>query len=109
MKLLSFTALLLAASLVGAQDNTPPWLSIMQQADTDGDGRISMDEVKEYTHGKDYPGFQTFMADHFVDFDKDNDAMVGVDEMRAGISRLGITDADLTKGFVHGFRFISAH
>jgi Ca2+-binding EF-hand superfamily protein len=49
------------------------------------------------------------MADNFIEFDKDNDTMISVDEMRAGLSRLGMSDADLAKGFVQGFRFISAH
>ncbi|MFO1435379.1 MAG: hypothetical protein U1F34_03055 [Gammaproteobacteria bacterium] len=109
MKLSSLTAMLLAATLANAQDSAPPWLKVMQQADTDGDGRISMDEVKEYAHGTDNPGFQAFMADHFVEFDKDNDTMVDQDEMRAGIARLGISDTELAKGFAQGFRFISAH
>lgn len=93
--------------LANAQSTVPPWHEAMTRADTDKDGKVDMDEVKEFSHIKEYLGFQAFMADHFIALDQDNDGMVSDEEMKLGITRMGMTDEEIANGFIRGFAFMS--
>lgn len=99
-----FMFMALAAS---ALEGEPPWMQVVRQADTDADGSVSMNEVKEYAHNDEYVGFQAFMADHFITLDTNEDGMVSVEEMREGLMRLGISDDEVSEGFTKGFAFMS--
>lgn len=99
-----FVFMTLTASAV---EGDPPWLRVIRQADTDADGSVSMNEVKEYAHNDEYVGFQAFMADHFIALDTNEDGMVSVQEMKEGLMRLGITDDEISEGFTKGFAFMS--
>jgi Ca2+-binding EF-hand superfamily protein len=107
MKILSPMVLLLTALTVNGMEAVTPWIEVMKQADTDADGNVSMNEVKEYAHNEQYMGFQAFMADHFIDLDVNNDSMVSVEELRSGLMRLGISDDEVSEGFANGFAFMS--
>jgi Ca2+-binding EF-hand superfamily protein len=97
----------LATTFANAQSQLPPWSDAMIRADTDKDGTVDMDEVKEFSHNREYLGFQAFMADHFIALDQDNDGKVSNEEMKLGIMRLGMTDEEIASGFAHGFAFMS--
>lgn len=95
------------AVTASALEGDPPWIQVIRQADTDADGSVSMNEVKEYAHNDEYVGFQAFMADHFITLDTDEDGMVSVEELRSGLLRLGISDDEVSEGFARGFAFMS--
>jgi Ca2+-binding EF-hand superfamily protein len=108
MKSLSPAVVVLLMALnVHAMEAVTPWIEVMKQADTDADGNVSMNEVKEYAHNEEYVGFQAFMADHFIDLDANDDGMVSVEELRSGLMRLGISDDEISEGFAKGFAFMS--
>jgi hypothetical protein len=107
MKSLSPMLFLFIALTANALEGDPPWLQVINQADTDADGSVSMNEVKEYAHNDEYVGFQAFMADHFITLDTNEDGMVSLEELRAGLMRLGISDDEVSEGFAKGFAFMS--
>ena len=89
-----------------AADDLVPWPEAVKAADTDGDHQISMNEVREFSRQKEFKGFQAFMADHFVDFDTDGDGKVSEQELKLGIAKMGISEAQLSQGFRQGFAFM---
>lgn len=107
MKVTAWVLLLLSGAFVHAQVGDPPWRAAVASADTNSDGEISMDEVKEFPHNREFLGFQAFMADHFIDFDQDVDGNLSAEELRAGIARIGMNDEQVNNGFRHGFSFMS--
>lgn len=107
MKSLSPLLFMFMSLTVSALEGDPPWIQAIRQADTDADGSVSMDEVKEYAHNDEYVGFQAFMADHFIALDTNQDGMVSLEEMREGLMRLGISDDEVAEGFAKGFAFMS--
>jgi Ca2+-binding EF-hand superfamily protein len=107
MKVTALLFLLLSAGFVHAQDGDPPWRAVVASADADNDGEVSMDEVKEFPHNREFLGFQAFMADHFIAFDQDGDGNLSADELRAGIAHIGMNDEQVNNGFRHGFSFMS--
>ena len=89
-----------------ATDDLVLWTEAVKAADTDGDHQISMNEVREFSRQKEFKGFQAFMADHFVDFDTDGDGKVSEQELKLGIAKMGISEAQLSQGFRQGFAFM---
>lgn len=83
-----------------------PWTEAMKAADTDGDHQISMSEVREFSRQKEFKGFQSFMADHFIDLDTNGDGKVSEQELKLGIVKLGISETQLSQGFREGFAFM---
>lgn len=97
---------LLLSTAGRAADDRVPWTEAMKAADTDGDHQISMSEVREFSRQKEFRGFQAFMADHFIDFDTDGDGRVSEQELKLGIAKMGISEAQLSQGFRQGFAFM---
>jgi len=91
---------------VSAEESFMPWTEVMKRADTDTDGVVSMNEVKEFSHTKEFIGFQPFMADHFMDLDTNSDDMISNEELKTGIMKLGMTEDEVSKGFQEGFSFM---
>jgi Ca2+-binding EF-hand superfamily protein len=106
MKPLAMMSLAVVALAAFAAGEFKPWTEVMQQADTDADGSVSMNEVKEYAHTQEFVGFQAFMADHFIALDRDNDGAVSNDELKSGIIRMEMTDDEVSEGFTQGFAFM---
>lgn len=106
MKTIAILSSLLCAYAVSAADGFMPWAGVLKLADTDADGLISMDEVREFRHTGEYAGFQPFMADHFTELDRNSDEMVSGEELERGIMRMGMSDKDVADGFRDGFGFM---
>lgn len=103
----SVMALLMLAAAGHAQGAAPAWQVVIEKADTDHDGKVSMEEVKVFPHRSEFLGFQAFMADHFIAFDHDNDGNLTQEELRDGITSIGMDDDQVYNGFLHGFAFMS--
>lgn len=91
--------------LTAAAETAAPWIEAVEAADTDHDGMVSMNEVKEFPATGEFSGFQPFMADHFIDLDTDGDGMVNVEELKNGIMKMGMSPDEVAKGFRQGFSF----
>ncbi|MGQ0657376.1 MAG: hypothetical protein ACT4NU_04660 [Chromatiales bacterium] len=109
MKILLMLGSLLWACAIGAAGGFMPWTGVMHLADTDGDGMISMDEVREFSRTGEYTGFQPFMADHFMELDRNSDDMISGEELKSGMMKMGMSDEDLAHGFKEGFGFMQKH
>ncbi len=87
---------LVAGTALGAgfQD----WVNVVHMADTNGDSMVSHQEVMDF-HDADAPGFQPFMIDHWKELDTNGDGMVSMDEIKAAMRKLNMTDKDMLKAF----------
>jgi Ca2+-binding EF-hand superfamily protein len=92
--------------VLAAAEGEAPWAGAMTAADTDGDGRVSMQEVTDFSRSAEYHGFQPFMVDHFMDLDTDHDDMISTGELTTGIMKLGMDDDEVARGFKDGFGFM---
>ena len=93
---------------VGAQ-GFMPWTDVMVEADTDGSGGVSMEEIKNYRLGTRFQGFQPWMTDHFAELDTDGDGEVSMSELKKGSMGMEMGDSDLSTGFYRGFGFMPAN
>jgi hypothetical protein len=88
-KTLIALVLTFAAGSVSAAGETGfmPWTTWMKDIwsgfDSNKDGKLSMDEIKEMNHvlGEDFNGFQPWMTDHFAELDVNKDGVVDTDEL----------------------------
>ena len=76
-----------------------PWTDVFAKADVNGDGGISMDEVKDHKLGEDITGFQPWMSDHFAALDTNGDGIVMMDELKAGMTTMKMDDEKLSRAF----------
>ncbi len=90
--------LALSSQIVSAQ-GFMPWTDVLKMADTDGDGMVNPKEVMYFEAADRHYGFQPFMADHFKDFDTDKDGMVSMEEAKAGMKALEMSDEDMSRMF----------
>lgn len=95
LAVLAMSLLAGTASSAGFQD----WVDVVHMADTNGDGMVTMDEVKSFNEPK-AVGFQPFMESHWAAFDANGDGMVTMDEIKAGMEKLKMTDKDMLKAFL---------
>ncbi len=82
-----------------------PWTDLVMEADKNGDGGLSMDEIKSYENHTHMAGFFPFMLNHFEELDADGDKRVTMYEIKKGTMKMGMTDADVSTGFNQGFVF----
>lgn len=90
---------LAAGAATAAAQGFMPWTKVLEMADTDGDGMLSAKEVLYFDAADHYVGFQPFMSTHFREFDANGDGMVTMEESRAAVERLGMSEADMSKAF----------
>ena len=83
-----------------------PWTDVMMDADADGNGALSMSEVKDYKLGSRFVGFQPFMVDHFADLDVDGNGEISMYELKKGTMHMDMTDSEVSTGFYRGFGFM---
>jgi hypothetical protein len=76
-----------------------PWSDVLAKADANGDGGVSMTEVKDHKLGEDFSGFQPWMQDHFEQCDTDKDGIVMVAEIEACKKAMGMSDPELSQAF----------
>lgn len=93
-------ALSLALVAAGAHaEGFMPWTKVLEMADTDGDGMVSAKEIMYFDAADHYVGFQPFMTSHFRDFDTNGDGMVTMEESKAAVARLGMSEAEMSEAF----------
>lgn len=86
-----------------------PWTDVMMEADTDGDGGVSMAEIKAFRLGSRFQGFQPWMVDHFAELDLDGNGEISMYELKKGAMSMEMTDAEVSTGFYRGFGFMPAN
>ena len=109
MKKLSLTvfAVLITAGLSTAQaDGFMPWTDIMKMADENNDSMVSPNEVMTFKFAAQYPGFQPFIATHFMKFDANSDGMISADEFHSEMGTMRMTDDDMNAAFTKGAGFM---
>lgn len=106
MRKSAFSIFVLAVSIAAttltttvAAEGFTPWPEVLKMADANQDGKVSPHEVMFFESAEHFVGFQPFMADHFQDFDADNDGVVSLDECRSGLDKLGMSDAQISQAF----------
>lgn len=104
-RILTATCFALASIAVSAA-GFMPWTDVMMGADADGNGAISMSEVKNYKLGSRFVGFQPFMVDHFAELDTDGDGQISMYELKKGTMDMDMTDSEVSTGFYRGFGFM---
>ena len=85
-----------------------PWTELVLQADENGDGGLSLEEIDRYRNHGALIGFHPFMSKHFTEFDSDGDHKVNMAEIKSGTMKMGMTDADVSQGFNRGFKWDAA-
>ena len=83
-----------------------PWTDIMKMADVNSDQMISPHEVMMFKYAAQYPGFQPFIATHFMHFDADGDGMITYGEFHSEMGTMKMTEGDMTKAFSTGIGFM---
>jgi Ca2+-binding EF-hand superfamily protein len=107
-KLNAVVASVLVAATVGAAqaENFMPWTDIMKLADSNKDQIVSPAEVMMFKFADQYPGFQPFIATHFMNFDADKDGMITFDEFHAQMGSLKMDDDAMNRAFSIGSGFM---
>ena len=101
------SAALLAASIGAAQGaGFMPWTDIMKMADTNKDGAVSPMEVMTFKFATEYPGFQPFIATHFMRLDTNEDGMISVAEFHSQMAEMEMADGDVNQAFSIGSGFM---
>ena len=105
------TKTLIAAAFVlfstaAAADGFMPWTAVMAGADTNHDGAISMQEVRDYKLGSSFQGFQPWMTDHFAQCDTNHDGEIDHAELAACMKEMGMSDTQLSEVFFKGQGFM---
>ena len=77
-----------------------PWSKVTTMADLNDDGMITMFEVERFKPVAKFPGFQPFMADHFVELDTNNDGMVDAKELEKAKEMLKMNDTEMSQAFL---------
>ena len=83
-----------------------PWSHALNQADSNGDGGLSMEEVMDHKLGEGFVGFQPWMQDHFAKCDSSGDGIVMMDELNACKKAMGMSDAELDRAFFENTGFM---
>lgn len=89
-----------------------PWTTWRQDIwnayDSNKDGGLSMDEVKEMNHvlGEDFNGFQPWMTDHFAELDTNKDGIVHQNELHAMMEAHKYTDKQMVNEWYKGLGFM---
>lgn len=83
-----------------------PWTDVMMMSDANGDGMLTMEEVKTFQGKNHFIGFMPFMVDHFADCDKDKDNMVSMFELKLCSKGMGMTDEETSEVFYKGLGFM---
>ena len=76
-----------------------PWTKVADMADLNDDGMLTMFEVERFKPVAKFPGFQPWMADHFVDLDTNNDGMVDSDELANAKEMFKMDDTAISQAF----------
>jgi hypothetical protein len=100
------SAVLIVAANFAMAQGFMPWTEVMLEADADGDGMLSMGEVKAYKASDHFIGFQPFMIDHFKDCDTSGDDNVSMAELKKCTMEMGMSDSEVSTGFYRGFGFM---
>lgn len=74
-----------------------PWIEVARDADANGDGMLTPMEIMHA--GDDAPGFRPFMAEHFMAFDVNGDAMLSMNEIKRGTKKMNMTEQETSKMF----------
>ena len=77
-----------------------PWAKVTSMADLNEDGMITMFEVERFKPVAQFPGFQPFMADHFIELDTNNDGMVDAAELEKAKEMLKMNDTEMSQAFM---------
>ena len=113
-KLLVIVAAFMAFGLgsASAEGGFMPWTTWMTDIwgayDSNKDGKLSMDEVKEMNHtlGEDFGGFQPWMTDHFAELDANGDGVVDQDELHKMMAAHQYTDKQMVNEWYKGVGFM---
>jgi hypothetical protein len=81
------------------------WLETVNRADKNSDGMLTADEIAYFDPRPHEAGFRPFMIDHFMDWDRDGDGMLSMDEIKQGRDRAGMTDLQMSKAFFESVGF----
>lgn len=98
-------ALTLAATTVFAE-GFMPWTEIMAKYDLNHDGGVSMEESRDVTLAKDFPGFSPWFSDHFAKLDTNGDGMVDSVELAKMMKAEKHTDQDMANAFYKDLGFM---
>lgn len=109
MHRLLFTLALVATTSAAGAEGFMPWTDAFSKADANGDGGVSMEEVKTHQLGESLVGFQPFMVDHFADLDANKDGIVSMDEMKAMMAAKQWTDKEMVNQFYKNTGFMPAN
>jgi len=89
-----------------------PWSNwrndVWNAYDSNKDGNMSMDEVKEMNHvlGEDFNGFQPWMVDHFAELDENKDGVVDQHELHMMMMAKKWTDKQLVNEWYKNLGFM---
>ncbi|MGQ0657375.1 MAG: hypothetical protein ACT4NU_04655 [Chromatiales bacterium] len=89
-----------------------PWSNwrndIWSAHDSNKDGALSMDEVKEMNHvlGEDFNGFQPWMTDHFAELDENKDGVVDQHELHMMMMKHKYTDKQMVNEWYKNLGFM---
>lgn len=76
-----------------------PWTKVAEMADLNDDGMLTMFEVERFKPVAKFPGFQPWMADHFIDLDSNNDGMVDSKELAKAKEMFKMDDTAMSQAF----------
>ena len=77
-----------------------PWNKVTAMADLNDDGMITMFEVERFKPVAKFPGFQPFMADHFIELDTNEDGMVDAAELAKAKEMFKMNDTEMSQAFL---------
>lgn len=80
-----------------------PWTELVIQADENGDGGLTPEEIERFKNHGDMLGFYPFMNKHFKELDMDSDNKVSMHEIKMVTMKMGMNDAEVSTGFKRGF------
>ena len=98
------TRILISLALASALSNVSaegfmPWTKVVSMADLNDDGMLTMFEVERFKPVAKFPGFQPWMADHFVDLDTNGDGMVDNTELAKAKEMFKMDDTAMSQAF----------
>ena len=79
-----------------------PWTELVIQADRNGDGGLTLEEIERLQNHGNTIGAYPFMHEHFNGPERNGNERVNMHEIKAVIPKSGRTDAELFTGFTHG-------
>ncbi len=101
------SSILLAGIISSAHaEGFMPWSDIMKMADANNDQVLTPKEVMTFEFATQYPGFQPFVASHFMQLDADHDGTITFEEFRSRMTTIDMDDKEMDEAFSVGIGFM---